>query len=258
MLGDYEDAVLVRQGCVYAMALQKADSGDLPEAIALLETIRDYQDAGMRIQALSYEMAELAMESGDLGAASRYYTQAGNYLDAITKSQNCADQYYAEAYAAATAAMNQGDWETAVNALAPLSHEYLSSKYADIPELYREACYQYANQLFSERRPFEALTYYKQIPNYKDVQENRLQKMVYFIMGTWETSKGETMEFREDGTCTIEGWNYYYYTPNIYSLQLGDRPDSLTHTYEIVSYSSNSLTLRHVKNKTIYRLTRAD
>ena len=36
----------------------------------------------------------------------------------------------------------------------------------------------------------------------------------------------------------------------------GDTPDSLTYTYEIIAYGDNSLTLRHAKTKTIYRLTR--
>ena len=83
------------------------------------------------------------------------------------------------------------------------------------------------------------------------------QKMVYMVMGTWETKKGELMSFREDGTCTIEGRNYYYYAPNIYGLHTGDSPDDLSLTYEIVSYGTNYLTLRNVKTKTLYRFTRA-
>ena len=66
------------------------------------------------------------------------------------------------------------------------------------------------------------------------------------------------MEFREDGSCTIENKNYYYYAPNIYALQTGDSPDDLSLTYEIVTYGDNYLTLRHVKQKTLYRMTRVN
>ena len=64
--------------------------------------------------------------------------------------------------------MEQKDYKAVVEALAPLSQEYLTGKYAEIPAMYREACYQYANQLYSDRKPFEALSYYKQIPDYLD------------------------------------------------------------------------------------------
>ena len=153
--------------------------------------------------------------------------------------------------------MEHKDYKAVVEALAPLSQEYLTGKYADIPDLYREACYQYANALYSQRRPFEALTYYKQILDYKDVTDVRLTRMVYRLMGFWDTGKGVTMEFREDGSCTIEGEDYYYFAPNIYAINIGDDPDDLSYTYEIVSYGANYLTLRHAKTKTLYRMTRA-
>ena len=166
---------------------------------------------------------------------------------------------YAEAYATAVAAMEKEDYQTVVEALQPLSQEYLTGVYTDIPAMYREACYQYANQLYSARKPFEALVYYKQIMDYRDVAENRMKKMVYQLMGIWKNNKDDSyMEFREDGTCTIENRNYYYYAPNIYALNIGDQPDDLAYTYEIVTYSEHYLTLRHVKQKTIYRMTRVE
>jgi hypothetical protein len=143
-----------------------------------------------------------------------------------------------------------------VEALEPLSQEYLTGQYADIPSMYREACYQYANQLYSAKKPFQALVYYKQIMDYRDVAESRVKKMVYQLIGTWEMAKGGYMEFREDGTCTIDNRNYYFFAPNIYALHIGDEPDDMTYTYEIVTYSDQYLTLRHVKQKTIYRMTR--
>ena len=149
----------------------------------------------------------------------------------------------------------KADYKTAVEALAPISQEYFTAKYADIPEMYQEACYQYANALYADKQPFEALKYYRLIPDYKDVTSKRLKRTVYEIMGTWETSKGVRMEFREDGTCAIDGREYYY-SASVYALNLGDRPEELSLAYSIVSNSEKKLTLQHVKQKTYYRMTR--
>ena len=122
--------------------------------------------------------------------------------------------------------------------------------------MYREACYQYANKLYSEKKPFEALKYYKQILDYRDVSSYRLSKTVYKIMGVWKADKDNIiMEFREDGTCSIDGREYYYTVPNMYSISLGDRPDETAYTYEIVSNNQTHLNLRHIKQKVLYRMT---
>ncbi|MBQ6257351.1 MAG: hypothetical protein IJJ60_12230, partial [Clostridia bacterium] len=255
-LGVYEDARQLRQACLYEIAMERAAQGNLAGAIAQLNDLRGYQDANEKVQEFAYQLGLDAEEHGDLAAAAMYYDMAGSYQDAADRAQRTADQYYAEAYATAVAAMEQKDYKTAAEALMPLSREYLSEKYADIPAMFQEACYNWANQLYSEKKPFEALVYYRQITDYKDVATARLKKIVYQMMGTWESSKGIVMEFREDGTCTIENRNYYYYTPNVYALQIGDQPDSLNYTYEIVSFGENSMTLRHVKLKTLYRMTR--
>ena len=152
-------------------------------------------------------------------------------------------------------AMAAKDYKTVVEALMPLSQEYLPDKYSDIPELFNEACYQYANDLYAQKQPFEALKYYRMIPDYQDVTEKRLDKVVYRIMGKWESSKGMVMEFREDGTCTIDGREYYYYA-NMFALDIGDRPDDLSYVYNIVSDNKNTLTLRHEKQNILYRMTR--
>ena len=257
VLGDYEDAPALYNACIYDTALQKAENGEYRAALSLLSDIAGYRDAAQRRKEVAYQAGQSAMAENDLSVAAGYFSQAGNYQNAADLAQRSADQYYAEAYETAVAALERKDYKTVVEALAPLSQEYLTGKYADIPDLYREACYQYANELYSQRKPFEALTYYKQILDYKDVSDVRLSRMVYRLMGFWDTGKGVTMEFREDGSCTIEGEDYYYFAPNIYAINIGDDPDDLSYTYEIVSYGANYLTLRHAKTKTLYRMTRA-
>ena len=170
-------------------------------------------------------------------------------------AESCSDQYYASAYQTATKAMAEEDYKTVIDALSGLSQDYLSDKYDDIPSIYQEACYRYANELYSQKQPFEALKYYRQIEDYKDVSSKRLDKVVYRIMGKWESAKGMVMEFREDGTCTIDGKDYYYYA-SVYALDIGDRADDLDYVYNIVSNSKNKLTLRHEKQNILYRMDR--
>ena len=74
-------------------------------------------------------------------------------------------------------------------------------------------------------------------------------------MGKWESSKGAVMEFREDGTCTIEGQDYYYYA-SVYALDIGERADDLSYVYNILSNTKNKLTLRHEKQNILYRMDR--
>ena len=146
----------------------------------------------------------------------------------------------------------------ALTPLDPLNQTYLAKKYSDMPALYREACYQYANDLYAQKRPFEALTYYRLIPDYADVADKKLTRTVYRVIGKWTSEKGVSMEFRDDGTCLIDGREAYYNCPNMYAMDTGDRPDELSYTFNILNSSRNVLNLKHEKKNVIYRMTRAE
>ena len=256
-LGDYRDARAAYQGCVYALAAQLAQEEQWAEAAELFASIRTYQDALDQERACAYQAGEEAAEKGELSLAAAYFDQAGPYQDAAARAEAYADQFYSAAYQTAKLAMIREDYRAVVDVLEPLYQGYLSEKYADIPDMYREACYQYANALYANRQPFDALKYYKQILDYRDVSEKKLDRVVYRIMGKWESPKGAVMEFREDGTCTIDGEELFYYA-GVYSLDTGDSPDNLSYTYNIVSNSQNSLTLRHERLNLLYRMTRVE
>ena len=89
----------------------------------------------------------------------------------------------------------------------------------------------------------------------KDVAEKKMDRTVYHLMGTWETDKGYTFIFREDGTCNIDGREYYY-NATVYGLSIGDREDELTYTYNVMRLTEKNATLLHEKKNTYYRLTR--
>lgn len=257
-VGDYADAQEQVSDCVYQLALETASEGQLMEAAELFQSISSYQDAAVRQQECAYQAALNAREDNDLAGAAKYFAMAGSYQDAAAQADACSEAYYASAYTAARSAMEQKDYKGVVDALAGLAQEdYLPAQYADIRDMYQEACYQYANSLYADRRAFDALIYYKQIPGYKDVDTKRMTKTVYEIMGKWESSKGVKMEFREDGTCTIDGAEACYYATT-YALETGETADDLSYTYNIVSNKEKSLTLRHEKTNTLYRMQRVE
>ncbi|MBR6809344.1 MAG: hypothetical protein IKM64_03600, partial [Clostridia bacterium] len=256
LLGDYADSKDQAKDCIYQQALNLAEAGKTKEATDLFLTVSDYLDARDRISDYAYQAAQVAENDGDLAEAARLYAQAGDVKDAKEKAETCADLYYAEAYRMAKAATEAKDYQSVVNILAPFWQDQLSEKYAEIPGLYREACYQYANQLYSdEKKPFEALKYYRQIMDYADVAEKKMDRTVYRLMGTWETDKGYTFIFREDGTCSIDGRESYY-NASLYGLSIGDREDELTYTYNVMRLTEKNATLLHEKKNVYYRLTR--
>ncbi len=258
-LADYEDAAAQYRYCVYQLALEKADEGDLTAAMEGLAAI-EADDAAARdkLHELAYQAGEEAVAAGDMAAAAAMFDKAGNYRDAQARAQECADAYCAAAYETAQAALAEKDYLTVINALSPLQGGFLTEKYAGIPSMYKDACYLYANELYNAHKPFEALKYYKLIPDYRDVASYRLDKAVYKLMGKWESDKGQTFEFREDGSCDLNGEEAFYYVPNMYAVNTGDEPDPSAATYEIVSLKQNALTLRHIKNRTTYRLKRVE
>ena len=256
VLGDYEDATTQYQGCVYALALQKAEGGDVAGAIQALSDIPTYQDAAQRVKALAYDAGKTALDEGDLASATAYFAQAGDYQDAPAMVQRVEDEYFAQAYATAAAAMVAKDYGAAADLLIPLTKDHLSEKYAELPALYREACYQRAVELYAAGKHFDALRYFKEVPTYKDVETNWLQRPVYLLMGSWKSGKGLTLEFREDGTCTIDGKDYYYKVPNKYSINLGEDPDNTVYAYNILDQGRNKLNLRDVKNDTVHYFSR--
>ena len=258
-LGEYEDARAQYRQCVYQLALEKADENDLTAAMDLLAGIESEDSTALnKLHELAYQAAEEAAAAGEMAQAAAMFDRAGDYRDARTRAQECADAYCAAAYETAQNAMAQKDYLTVIEALSPLQDGFLTEKYAEIPSMYKDACYHYANELYNDRKPFEALRYYRLIPDYRDVASYRLEKTVYKLMGQWESDKGQKFEFREDGTCSLDGDEAYYYVPNMYAVNTGTEPDPTTATYEIVSIRQNALTLRHTKNKTTYRLKRVE
>ena len=258
-LKNYADAKVQYEGCVYQLAAAQAAAGELARASEMLSSIPDYQDAAKLMQQYAYAAAETAQAEGDLAAAAQLYARAGKYKDADAQSQSAADAYYSSAQASAKAALEKKDYQQAVEILSGLNMDFLPKKYAGLKEMYDEARYHYAEALYNARKPFEALVYYNQIKDYKDVSSKKLTRSVYRIIGSWSSaSKHIQMIFRPDGTCQIDGKPFRYMVGinGAYALSIGETADNLTYTYNILSLSDEELNLRNVKTKTVYKMDR--
>jgi tetratricopeptide (TPR) repeat protein len=251
--GGYSDAAALREQCLYNAAQQADGAGDSAAAAELYALIPDYKDAKAQYARIMYAAGTKSRDSGDYALAARQFLAAGDYLDAPALSNISYDAYYADSYALAKTAMANKQYLAAVNALTGISREALSGKYADIPDMYNEANYLLAEQLYNAKKPFEALVYYRNIPDYKDVTSRKLDRVCYRMLGKWKSTKGVTMEFRDDGTCTLDGRDYYFYAKN-YTLETGDSADELAQTYEIVASSRSKLTVRNLKTKILFRM----
>ena len=63
--------------------------------------------------------------------------------------------------------------------------------------------------------------------------------------------------FRDDGTCSMEGKEMYYYAQG-YTLQVGDRPEELNVPWRIVDLRPKSLSLRNQQTQRQYKCARTE
>ncbi len=258
-LGDYEDSFDQYREATYQQALEAINFEDLLTGTQLLAKIPGYKNVDELYPASVYRLAEALQQEGRLGEAAEQWALIPTYEDASQLTEAALDVYYADAYAAAKAAMAVKDYKAVVDALHNLDRESTGDKYADIQQMYEQANYAYAGELYNQDKPYEALPYYRNIMDYRDVRTNRLTRVPYRIMGTWESTKGLTMVFNEDGTCVIDGRNLHYLAKN-YLLRVGARPDNLDEDYAIVRFPEDgkALTLQNKATKTYYRMTKVE
>lgn len=252
--GDYQDAHDKYQACMYALAAVAIEANQYEEAAAYLTDIPDYADsAALRSQSI-YHSAEVHQEAGQLAEAAELFASIAGYQDAAERANACYDAYYAGAYNTARDAMATGDYVTAIEALESVSRQNASEAYADMERMYQEANYLYANQLYDDKKPYEALPYYRNIPDYKDVPR-KLDRVCYRMLGSWISVTGIHMEFKEDGTCTLDGRSYYFFASQ-YAFFTGDKPDQLRTEWTIHSCTEEVLSIQNNKTNVQYKLTR--
>ena len=124
--------------------------------------------------------------------------------------------------------------------------------------MYKEACYQYAEQLYRDGKPYEALPYYQRVGDYRDTLTKKLSRRAYLILGSWTSASGRTAVFREDGTCDLMGEKLYFRVSS-FSLYTGETADAMTITHKLSSIDENGMSLRDIRNggDRVYKFTRS-
>lgn len=283
-LGKYQDAPQKLEDSTYQLAMQQKESGDMEKAIALFSSLPKHSEAQQQLSEISYTQAVKKKEEGDLAGASDLFLALGEFQDARDQYQAC--QYelalqlrnqgkhaqagaiflalggykdaaqlsqasFQEAFGSvadpAREAFQRKEYRVAYETLKDFPMEELPEQYADLPQLRDEACYLYAEELYDQNKPYEALPYYQAIRDYKDVADRKLTRRAYLILGTWESSTGKTAVFRSDGTCNLMGSELYFDVDN-YSLLTGESPQTLTLTHKLTSINKEGMTLREAAN----------
>lgn len=230
-LGKYGTAAERVTACDYAHAEALLAEGGADEAAALFLSLGDYQDAAARAQAIRYDQGVAASQSGKLIDAAHYFEQAGDYQDAAQQAESLYEAYFAEPAAQAQEAFDRNDFAGCVARLRSVDRTYLPEKYKNLTALYQEACFQAGNQLYEAGEPYAALNYYRDIPDYRNV-DARLQRACYLILGGWIDMNGVVYIFREDGTMSI-GEETMYFAVDGTTLRTGPAPGMLSDTHRL-------------------------
>ena len=253
-LGDYQDASQLWQEAVYQQALAKLNDSDLAGAAEQLKEIPGYKNADELYEGTVYSQAQAMEQAGDHAEAARLYALIPGHEDASTRGEASFDAYYQTAYETAKQGMKDKKYKVVIDALKDLDRQNTGEKYSDIGSMYQEANYLYANELYADNKPYEALVYYRNVLGYKDVAK-KLDRASYRVIGSWKTDRGAEFTFRDDGTCLIEGKEMYYFAKN-FTLRAGDRPEELNVHYHIVDSREQRMTLRNESTKKLYKFVK--
>lgn len=251
-LSGYGQADEMTAACDYALAGAAAEAGRTLDAAAMYASLGDYEDAAEQARALYYTLGTQALGSGQTLSAARLFAKASGYQDADALAESSFDAYYQEAAISAQDAMDNGEYALAATLLGHMDLTELPEKYAGLDEMWQEACYQEAQALYAAGKPYEALAYYRAIPDYRDVAQ-RLERTCYLILGQWATSDGRIYTFREDSTCILNGENLYFQA-DTYALSTGATPDKLVQTHSVSSINATSMTLKDTRTGSVQTL----
>lgn len=293
-LGAYKQSKALLSEAQYQHAAKLKEAGDLAAAASVLSKIKDskkaaelleevrlrqagdlevagkYQEAAdvyaqmprnaeaqERLKVCRYELALRLRQTGDLPGAGAAFHELGAYKDAAQQSDECYAEYYGQVAQQARDAMEQHDYQGVITLLNRFEMSTLSKNYKDLPDLFNEACYQYADQLYRSGKPFDAIAYYQRVGDYRNAAEEKLERRVYLILGEWESQTGKTATFRMDGTCDLMGETLCYRVSN-FSVYTGTDPESMTITHKLSAITKNGMSLRDVRDgqDVVYKFSR--
>lgn len=234
-------------------AVLEAD-GRYEEAVLLYEAVENSDLAKERAKACRYLLALQQKNGGELLAAAEAFHALGQYEDAVQQRDDCYAAYFGSA---AQEARTAADAQAVVRALHGYELKVLGKTYADLADLYADACFELAETLYREGKPYEALPYYQAAGEKRAA--DKLSRRAYLILGVWQSSTDKTAEFRTDGTCDLMG-EALYFRVNNFSLYTGETPETMTVTHKISVLDKIGMSLRDLRDgqDILFKFTRAN
>lgn len=245
-MGDSDIAQSALANIAMTQGAELEAAGDYEGAAAMYETI-DTNEARARANACRYILAGQLAEAGDLPGAGAAFNALGNYEDAAERSAGLYAQYYGSVVETARDAMAVEDYPAVIVALEGFSMTDLPQGYQDLPDIYNEACYQYAEQLYRDGKPYEAMPYYQRVGDYRDTAASKLERRAYLVLGEWVSGTGRTVVFNADGTCDLMGEALHFRVSN-FSLYTGADENSMTITHKLSAIDKTSMSLRDIRD----------
>ena len=251
-LGDFSDAAAQAQRCRYALAQAAYDRGEYDTAAALYEACGAYLDAEDGVLRARYAAADALFEAGEYELAAKGFSELGSYEDAKQRVAASEDAWLGKTYNSAKLDMELGDYTAVVDELEAYQQSDLPERYADMRDMYEQACLSRAQELIAQNRPLDALPLLEKIPSSKTAQK-LMDAYVYQLIGRWKDTRGTEYIFRRDGSCCIDGKEGYFGGKN-YEITVGEEPYPTTGEYSVVSVKNKTVTLRGLQSGKTIRL----
>lgn len=248
-LDNYADSKTQVLACDYAKADALEREGNREAAASSFEDLKDYADAADRAKEIRYAIAEEAWSAGDTGRAAAIYSSLGDYSESASRLAEIQDQVYGGPAAVARAALDAGDAALAASVLDALDLSALPERYAELRELWHEACYTEGKRLLAAGDPDGAYPYLQRCAGHLDT-DTLMNREDWNILGTW--SDGTTrLILRKQGTLTIDGETLPY-TKNGYSIEVTITGENARVTrrqyFKLVSIDDSRMVLRDLRS----------
>ncbi len=251
-LGDFSDAKVQAQRCRYALAQTAYEQNDYENAAALFEACGAYLDAEDGVLRARYAQADTLFDAGEYELAAKGFAALGSYEDAKQRVSASEDAWLGKAHNSAKLDMDLGDYAAVVDELEAYQQSDLPERYADMRELYEQACLNRAQELIAQNKPLDALPLLEKIPSSKTAKK-LLDAYVYQLIGRWKDTRGTEYIFRRDGSCRIDGKEGYFGGKG-YEITVGEAPYPTTGEYSVVSVKRSAVTLRGIQSGKTIRL----
>lgn len=254
-IDDYPPAHEKSLELAYQAGDVKEKEGDLYGAYYAFEYADTYQDAQERMQNIVYMLAVQLMEEEDYPQAAAMFNSIPNYLDARGLRDECYIKWLYDKGTRSQKAFEEGKYEEVLEILSDINIDELPSIYNMLKTYYYESNMRIARALINEDRALEAYPYLLKAKSQQKAKD-MLNKNIYKILGTWETSLGVRYSFYLSGTCDLAGQEYLFNMPGAYPIMVGKTEDDMVRMFSFSSGGDKTLRLRIDETGEMLNLTR--